>query len=151
MPLIANGLFERIGTNGHENVFASANGKQQKQVRQLQSPGTVYRSYPILPFGIVASTFFRQPFSKQLYAKGTRVVPDKQKEPVKELVVDNSTNNSSSNISKISAFGKGKYCFHGSKDRQVEHYCPNEKTVTLSTGTSQKEFRRVQRNQRSFF
>ena len=39
-------------------MFASANGKEQKKVRQLQSSGTVYRSYPILPFGIVACTFF---------------------------------------------------------------------------------------------
>ena len=54
--------FERIGTKGNENVFASANGKQQKQVRQLQSPGTVYLSYPILPFGIVACTFFLTTF-----------------------------------------------------------------------------------------
>ena len=54
--------FERIGTKGHENAFASANGKQQKQVRQLQSSGTVYRSYPILPFGIVACTFFPSTF-----------------------------------------------------------------------------------------
>ena len=29
--------------------------------------GTVYWSYPMLPFGIVACTFFRQPFSKKLY------------------------------------------------------------------------------------
>ena len=51
--------FVRIGTKGHGNVFASAKGKQQKQVRQLQSSGTVYWSYPILPFGIVACTFSR--------------------------------------------------------------------------------------------
>ena len=43
-------------------MFASAKGKQQKYVRQLQSSGTVYRSYPILPFGIVASTFFPTTF-----------------------------------------------------------------------------------------
>ena len=40
---------------------------------------------------------------------------EKQKALVKELVVDNSTNNSSSNINKIYVFGKGKYCFHGPK------------------------------------
>ena len=34
--------FERIGTKGHGIVFASAKGKQQKYVRQLQSSGTVY-------------------------------------------------------------------------------------------------------------
>ena len=45
----------------------------------------------------------------------TRAVPDKQKASVKELVVDNSTNNSSSYMNKISVFGKGKYCFHGHK------------------------------------
>ena len=56
--------FERIGTKGYGTLFASAKGKQQKKVRQLQSSGTVYWSYPILPFGIVACTFFRQPFSK---------------------------------------------------------------------------------------
>ena len=31
-------------------------------LRQLQSPGTVYWSYPILPFGIVACTFFSTTF-----------------------------------------------------------------------------------------
>ena len=45
----------------------------------------------------------------------SRAVPDNQKASVKELVVDNSTNNSFSNLSKISVFGKGKYCFHGPK------------------------------------
>ena len=50
-----------------------------------------------------------------LCAKGTRAVPDKQKASLKELVVDNPTNNSSSNINEISVFGKGKYCFHGPK------------------------------------
>ena len=50
-----------------------------------------------------------------LCAKGTRAVPDKQTASAKELVVhvDNSMNNWSSNISKISVFGKGKYCFAG--------------------------------------
>ena len=51
-----------------------------------------------------------------------RAVADKQKASVKELVVDNSTNNSSSYINKISVFGKGKYCFSDPKDRQVKHY-----------------------------
>ena len=41
-------------------------------------------------------------------AKGTRAALDKQKASVKELVVYSSTNNSSSNINKISVFGKGK-------------------------------------------
>ena len=46
---------------------------------------------------------------------------------------DNSTNNSSSNINKISVFGKGKYClfFTDPKDRQVKHYYPNKRAVTL--------------------
>ena len=44
-----------------------------------------------------------------------RVLPGKQKASVMELVVDSSTNNSSSNINKISVFGKGKYCFDGFK------------------------------------
>ena len=43
-------------------MFASAKGKQQKWVRQLQPSGTVYRLYPILPFGIVACTFFPTTF-----------------------------------------------------------------------------------------
>ena len=42
--------FERIGTKGYGTLFASAKGKQQKKVRQLQSSGTVYLLYPILPF-----------------------------------------------------------------------------------------------------
>lgn len=46
-----------------------------------------------------------------LYAKGTRAAPGKQKMLVKELVVDNATNTSSSNINKISVFGKGKVLF----------------------------------------
>ena len=36
------------------------------------------------------------------------------------------------------------------KDRQVKHYYPNKKAVTLSIGSDQKEFLRVQRNQQSF-
>ena len=64
----------------------------------------------------------------------TRAVPDKQKASVKELVVDNSTNNSFSDINKISVFGKGIYCFTDPKDRQVKHY-PNKKAVTLSNGS----------------
>ena len=43
-------------------MFASAKGKQPKEVRQLQSSGTVCWSYPILPFGIVACTFFPTTF-----------------------------------------------------------------------------------------
>ena len=74
-----------------------------------------------------------------------RAVPDKlQKASVKELVVDNSTNNSSFNTDKISVFTDPK-------DRQVKHYYPNKKTVvTLSIGSGQKEFLRVRRNQHIF-
>ena len=50
----------------------------------------------------------------------------------RNLVVDKSTNNSSSNIHKISVFGKGKYCFSDPKDRQVKHYYPNKKKLWLS-------------------
>ena len=50
-----------------------------------------------------------------LCAKDTGAVPDKQK------VLVFSTNSSSSNINKISVFGKEKYCFHG----------PNSKIVKL--------------------
>ena len=59
-----------------------------------------------------------------LCAKGTRAVPDKQKTSVKELVVDNSTNNSSSTINKSSVFGTGQYRFSDPKDRQVKNYYP---------------------------
>ena len=58
-------IFKEIwknGTGGHGHMFASAKGKQQKYVRQLQSSGTVYWWYPILPFGIVACTFFPTAF-----------------------------------------------------------------------------------------
>ena len=75
----------------------------------------------------------------------------RQTESVKELVIDNSTNDSSSNINEISVFGKGKYCFSDPKDRQVKHYYPNKKAVTLSIGSGPKDFRRVKRNQQSFF
>ena len=84
-------------------------------------------------------------------AKGTRAAPDKQKASVKEMVVDNSTNNSSSNINKISVFGKGNTVFTDPKDRQVKHYYPNKNTVvTLSIESGQKEFLRVRRNQHIF-
>ena len=67
------------------------------------------------------------------------------------MVVDNSTNNSSSNINKISVFGKGNTVFTDPKDRQVKHYYPNKKTVvTLSIESGQKEFLRVRRNQHIF-
>ena len=43
-------------------MFASAKGKQQKGVRQLECQEQVYWSYPILPFGIVACTVFPTTF-----------------------------------------------------------------------------------------
>ena len=65
--------------------------------------------------------------------------------------VENSTYNSSFNINKISLFEKENTVFTDSKDRQVKHYYPNKKAVTLRIGSGQKEFLRVQRNQQSFF
>ena len=50
------------GSGGHGHMFASAKGEQQKYVRQLQSLGTVYWTYPILPFGMVACSFFPTTF-----------------------------------------------------------------------------------------
>ena len=64
------------GTGGHGHMFASAKGKQQKYVRQLQSSGTMYWSYPVLPFGIVACTFFPTTFLEIAvypYTKCTRM------------------------------------------------------------------------------
>ena len=45
-------------------VWSSTNGKQQKEVRQLQSLGTVYWSYPILPFGLSCVHFLPTAFLK---------------------------------------------------------------------------------------
>ena len=53
-----------------------------------------------------------------------------------ELLVDNSTNNSSSNTNKILLFGKGKYSYHG----------PKKKAATLSIKSGQKEILMAQRN-----
>ena len=44
-------------------MFASAKGKQQKQVRQLQCIDRI----PYFLLGLSRAHFFRQPFSKQLY------------------------------------------------------------------------------------
>ena len=54
---------------GHENVFASAKGKQQEQVRQLQSSGILHciDHIPYYLSGLSRAHFFQQPFSKQLY------------------------------------------------------------------------------------
>ena len=50
------------GTEGHGHMFASAKGKKQQYVRQLQSSRTMYWSYPILSFGIDACTFLPTTF-----------------------------------------------------------------------------------------
>ena len=56
------------GTKAHERMLASAKLKESnKGGFDTTVPGTLYWSYPILPFGIVACKLFRQPFSKQLY------------------------------------------------------------------------------------
>ena len=60
--LCSSKKFEKNGTGGHGHMFASAKGKQQKYVWQLQSSGTVYWSYPIFSFGIVVCTFFPTTF-----------------------------------------------------------------------------------------
>ena len=52
------------GTRGHGRMFASARGKQQTLIRQATVSGTVYWSYPIIPFGIVACTFFSDNLSQ---------------------------------------------------------------------------------------
>ena len=66
----------------------------------------------------------------------TRTVPDKQKAGVKELVVDNSTNNSSSDITRTRFLcsEKEKTVFTEPKGRQVKHYS-NKQAVTLSIGS----------------
>ena len=56
-------LFKEIWKNrtrGHGNMFASVKGKQQKEVRYLQSSsGTVYWSYPILVHTKTVDFFLR--------------------------------------------------------------------------------------------
>ena len=57
-----------IGTKAHERMLASAKLKESnKGGFDTAVPGTLYWSYPVLPFGIVACKLFRQPLSKQLY------------------------------------------------------------------------------------
>ena len=51
------------GTRGHGLMFAIAKGKQQKQVLQLKCQEQSIDHIPL----IAACTFFRQPFSKELY------------------------------------------------------------------------------------
>ena len=50
-------------------MFASAKGKQQKQIRQLQCQEKCIDHIPYYLSGLSRAQFFRQPFSKQLYPK----------------------------------------------------------------------------------
>ena len=50
-------------------MSASAKGKQQKQVRQLQCQEQCIGHIPHYLSGLSRAHFFRQPFSKQLYAR----------------------------------------------------------------------------------
>ena len=72
-------FFKEIWKNdrrGHGRMLASAKGKQQKLVRQLQCQDTVYWSYPILPFGIVACIFFSTTFLEiAVYGTSTSEIP----------------------------------------------------------------------------
>ena len=63
-----------------------------------------------------------------------RAVPNEQK------VLVFSTNNSSSNIYKISVFGKGKYCFHRPNNKIVKLNITTQikKAVTVSTGSGKR-------------
>ena len=57
--MVLSSLFKEIWKNGmrsHRRMFAIAKGKQQGSTATLS--GTAYCSYPILPCGIVACTFF---------------------------------------------------------------------------------------------
>ena len=45
-------------------MFSSAKGKQQKQVRQLQSQEQCIDHIPLLSFGVVACTYFPTTFLK---------------------------------------------------------------------------------------
>ena len=55
------------GRRGHGHMFASAKGKQQKQVRQLQCQEQVIDHIPYYLSPLSRAQFLRQPFSKQLY------------------------------------------------------------------------------------
>ena len=66
------------GMRGHGRMFASAEGKQRKQVWKLQCQGTLYWSYPILPFGIVACTLFPTTFL-EIAVKISSLLPNHSK------------------------------------------------------------------------
>ena len=58
-------------------MSVSAKGKQPKQVRQLQCQEQCIEHIPYYLSGLSREHFFRQPFSKQLYAIGTRWLNDR--------------------------------------------------------------------------
>ena len=58
-------------------------------------------------------------------------VPGKQRARVIELLADNSTNNSSSNINKILVFGKGKDIGSGQKEILMAQKNPGEGGTSL--------------------
>ena len=66
--------------------------------------------------------YFFCPVDEMTWQNGTRAVPGKQKASVIELVVDNSMNNSSSKINKISVFGKESTVLTDTKNRKFKHY-----------------------------
>ena len=55
---------QEIGKRGHGHMSASAKGKQQKQVRQLQCQEQCIDHIPYYLSGLSRVHFFRQPFSK---------------------------------------------------------------------------------------
>ena len=63
-------FFKQISKNGkrgHGRMFASAKGKQQKQIRQPQCQEKCIDHIPYNLSGLSHAQVFRQPFSKQLY------------------------------------------------------------------------------------
>ena len=56
--------FERIGTKGHENVFASANGKEQSRFDSYSRQEQYIDHIPYYLSGLSRAHFFRQLFSK---------------------------------------------------------------------------------------
>ena len=76
--ILSSLFFKEISKNGrigHGRMFASAKGKKQKQVRQLQCQEQCIDHIPYYLSGLSSAHFFRQPFSKQLYINwsGSRV------------------------------------------------------------------------------
>ena len=57
-------VLQKIGTRGHGRLFGNARGKQQKQVRQLQSQEQCIDHISYWLSGLSPAHFFRQPFSK---------------------------------------------------------------------------------------